>query len=85
MKNQWRQSILRVTEHSFGSTVMFMVVTLAAVLGSVFVAVASRQIESKFVIYVLLLLKYAIVVADVCVVILELVKSVIKKMRSALQ
>ena len=47
--------------------------------------VAAQQIESKFVIYVLSFLKYAIVVVEMCFVLTVLVTSTMKKLRSLIR
>ena len=85
MKGQWWRSILEVIEHSFVSALMFIIVTTAAVIGSRVVAIASRQIESKFVNDALLFLKRAMVVLEVFLVLLTLTPPVVKKLRSALR
>lgn len=85
MKGQWWRSILDVIEHSFVSALMFIIVATAAVIGSRVVAIASRQIESKFVNDALLFLKRAMVVLEVFLVLLTLTPPVVKKLRSALR
>ena len=85
MKGQWWRSILEVIEHSFVSALMFIIVAVAAVIGSRVVAIASRQIDSKFVNDALLFLKHAMVVLEVFLVLLTLTPPVVKKLRSALR
>lgn len=85
MKGQWWRSILEVIEHSFVSALMFIIVAAAAVIGSRVVAIASRQIDSKFVNDALLFLKHAMVVLEVFLVLLTLTPPVVKKLRSALR
>ena len=85
MKDQWWRSILEVIQHSFVSALMFIIVATAAVIGSRVVAIASRQIDSKFVNNALLFLKHAMVVLEVFLVLLTLTPPVVKKLRSALR
>ena len=85
MKDQWWRSILEVIQHSFVSALMFIIVATAAVIGSRVVAIASRQIDSKFVNDALLFLKHAMVVLEVFLVLLTLTPPVVKKLRSALR
>ena len=85
MKDPWWRSILSVVEHVSASSGMFVVVTVAAVFGSRIIAIASQQIESKFVNDVLSLLKCAIVVAEAIFVLVTLVKSTVKSIRSSIR
>lgn len=82
MKDHGWRSILSVVEHTFVSTLMFVVVTAAAVFGSRFAAIALQQIESRFVIYALLFLKFVIVVLEVGFALVSLIKPAIEKLRS---
>jgi hypothetical protein len=85
MHHRWWRSMPHVVKHSFVSTLILIAVTAMAVCGSRFVAIASLEIKSKFEVYVLELLEYAVVVCDACCMLSFLVGSILKNFRSAIR
>jgi len=83
-RERWR-ALWNLVEHSLISTSAFVAVTAMAAFVAKFVAIASTQIESKFVIYVLIFLEYAIVAVDAFCLLMFLVELVIEKLRSSMR
>lgn len=73
------------SEDSLASTFRFIVLTAAAVCTSRVLKVASPQIQSRFVIYLLLFLEYAMIVSDAIYMLVDLVKPIVEKLRSAMR
>ena len=59
--------------------------TAAAVCTSRVLKVASPQIQSRFVIYLLLFLEYAMIVSDAIYMLVDLAKPIVEKLRSAMR
>lgn len=85
MQHRWWHSVRHVIEDSFASTFRFIVLTAAAVCTSRVLKVASPQIQSRFVIYLLLFLEYAMIVSDAIYMLVDLVKPIVEKLRSAMR
>ena len=85
MQHRWWHSVRHVVEDSLASTFRFIVLTAAAVCTSRVLKVASPQIQSRFVIYLLLFLEYAMIVSDAIYMLVDLVKPIVEKLRSAMR
>lgn len=85
MQHRWWHSVRHVVEDSLASTFRFIVLTAAAVCTSRVLKIAAPQIQSRFVIYLLLFLESAMIVSDAIYMLVDLVKPIVEKLRSAMR
>jgi hypothetical protein len=85
MQHQWWRPMISMFRHSLNSLASLTCLTVMTVCGDKVISLASGQIESKFVIHVLDLLKYAIVLMDALFLMTTLVDAAREKFRSLMR
>lgn len=85
MQHRWWSSMPRGIRDSLSGTMRFVTLTTVAVCASKVLEIASPQIHSRFVVFVLLFLEYATIVIDAIYMLVDLVTPMVKKLRSTMR